>query len=137
MRPVLRIIMAPRMVVLDTNFLFVPFQFRIDILRELDYLVEPSHRFVISARTISELETIAKRIGKHGMAARLALKLLEANSDRIEIIKSRGYVDDWIVRYAEKTRAIVCTNDSKLRKRLRVKNIKVVTLKSKNKLGYV
>lgn len=129
--------MAPRPVVLDTNFLLVPFRFRIDILKELDYLIEASHRYVISSKSISELKKIAERVGKHGMAARLALKLVEANRGRIEIVDSREYVDDWIVDYAAANNAIVCTNDSKLRKRLRELDIKVITLKSKSKLGFV
>lgn len=129
--------MAPRPVVLDTNFLLIPFRFRIDILKELDYLIEASHRFVVSSMTISELRRIAERIGKHGMAARLALKLVEANSKKIEIVDSKGYVDDWIVEYAKENNAMVCTNDSKLRKRLRELDIKVITLKSKSKLGFV
>ena len=129
--------MAPRPVVLDTNFLLIPFRFRIDILRELEYLIEVSHHFVISSMSLSELKKLAERIGKHGMAARLALKLVEANRDKIEIVRSRAHVDDWIVGYAEKNNAMVCTNDSELRKRLRARDIKVITLKSKSKLGFV
>ncbi len=129
--------MAPRPIVLDTNFLMVPFRFKIDILRELDYLVEVSHRFVISSRTIAELKKIGKAIGKDGMAARLAIKLVEANSKRIDIVQSSEHVDDWIAEYASQNRAIVCTNDSALRRRLRALDIKVVTLKSKSKLGFV
>jgi rRNA-processing protein FCF1 len=129
--------MAPRPVVLDTNFLLVPFRFKIDILRELDYLVEVSHRYVISSKTLKELRKVGKAIGKDGMAARLALKLVQANAGRIEIIESTEHVDDWIAGYARANRAIVCTNDSALRRRLRALDIKVVTLKSKSKLGYV
>ncbi|MCI0504407.1 nucleotide-binding protein [Candidatus Micrarchaeota archaeon] len=129
--------MAPRQVILDTNFLFLPFQFKIDILRELDYLIEPSHRYVISSKTISELKKIGKKIGKDGMAARLALKLVEANRSQIDIVESSQHVDDWIVEYSKANRAIACTNDSDLRKRLRALDIKVVTMKSKSKLGFV
>ena len=129
--------MASRSVVIDTNFLLVPFRYRIDIIRELDYLVEANHRFVVAPKTVTELETLGKRIGKHGMGARLALKLIEANRAKIDVIPSRGYVDAWIVRYAKAERAIVCTNDSELRRRLRAHDIKVITLKSKTKLGYV
>ncbi len=129
--------MASRPVVLDTNFLLIPFRFKIDILRELDYLVDVSHHFVIASRTISELEKISKAVGKDGMSARLALKLVEANKGRIELIPSTGHVDDWIAAYAGANRAIVCTNDSALRRKLRALDIKVVALKSKSKLGFV
>jgi rRNA-processing protein FCF1 len=129
--------MAPRPIIIDTNFLLIPFRYRIDILRELDYLVEASHRFVISSKTMTELKKIGKKVGKDGMAARLAIKLVVANSSRIDIIESEAHVDDWIVEYSKISRAIVCTNDSELRRRLRARAIKVVTMKSKSKLGFV
>ena len=129
--------MASRPVVLDTNFLLVPFQFKIDILRELDYLVDVSHHYVISSKTMDELRKIGRSIGKDGMAARLAMKLVEANRSKIEIVPNDEYVDRWIEKYALATKAIVCTNDAALRKRLRELDVKVVAMKSKSKLGYV
>ncbi len=129
--------MASRPVVLDTNFLLIPFQFKIDILRELDYLVDVNHHFVISSKTMGELAKIGNSIGKDGMAARLAMKLVEANRQKIEIVQSDEYVDRWIEKYALATKAIVCTNDAALRKRLRELDVKVVAMKSKSKLGYV
>jgi rRNA-processing protein FCF1 len=126
--------MAPRDVVLDTNFLLIPFRFRINIIRELDYLIEASHRYVISSRTLAELEKLGKAAGKAGMAARLALKMVEASG--MTVVKSGMHVDDWIVEYSVANRAIACTNDRGLRKRLRDMDIKVVTLKSKSRLGF-
>jgi rRNA-processing protein FCF1 len=84
-----------------------------------------------------ELERIGKKIGKDGMAARLAMKLIHANEGRIEKVENSGYVDDWIVEYAQNNNAIVCTNDAELRKRHDRLHIKVITMKSKSKLGYV
>ncbi|MFH1520246.1 MAG: PIN domain-containing protein [Candidatus Micrarchaeota archaeon] len=129
--------MPPRIVVLDTNFLLIPFQFKIDIFKELEYLMEFSHNYVISSRTIYELEKLGKTIGKNGMAARLALKLLSANNKKIEVIENNTYVDDWIVDFAKENNAIVCTNDSKLRRRLRNASIKVIAMKSKSKVDFV
>jgi rRNA-processing protein FCF1 len=126
--------MAPRDVVLDTNFLLLPFQFRINIIRELDYLIEVSHRYVISSRTLHELEKLGKTVGKNGMAARLALKLVKASG--VEVVKSDMPVDDWVVRYSKDNDAIACTNDRILRKRLMGLGVKVVTLKSRSKLGF-
>ena len=129
--------MPSRPVVLDTNFLLVPFQFKIDILRELDFLVDVSHHYVISSRTVRELEAIGKAVGKNGMAGRLALKMLEANKSKITIVESQQEVDDWIVEYSKANRAIVCTNDSFLRKRLKEADVKVAAMKSKSKVAYV
>lgn len=129
--------MPARPIVLDTNFLLVPFQFKIDILKELDFLVDVSHRFVVSSRTVEELKAIGKAVGKDGMAARLALKMLEANRERIAIVESDVEVDDWIVSYASENRAIVCTNDSNLRRRLKQAGVKVAAMKSRSKVGFV
>ena len=129
--------MSARLVILDTNFLLIPFQFKINILRELDYLLDVNHRYIISSRTIYELNKIAESIGKDGMAARLALKLVEANKAKIEVIQSDVFVDQWIEEYAIQNKAIVCTNDSRLRLKLKNLDIKTVTMKSKSKLGFV
>ncbi len=131
------LISGPRPVLLDTNFLLLPFQFKINILDDLEYLVEQSHRFVVSSCTISELQDIGAHVGKHGMAARLALKLVEANRHRIDVVQSTQTVDDWIVDYAAKHNAIACTNDSKLRRRLKKQGVAVVSMKSRSKLGFV
>lgn len=128
--------MPPRLVILDTNFLLVPFQFKIDVFSEIDYLLEVSYQLVVSSASVSELKRIAKKVGRNGMAARLAVKTLDANSKKIEIIQSDEYVDDWILDYALRTGAIVCTNDGKLRKRLIEGDVKVITLKGKSRIGF-
>jgi uncharacterized protein len=127
--------MPPRMVILDTNFLLVPFQFKINILKEMDYMIEGPHFFVVSSVTIDELKKLGSKKGKDAVSARLALKIIANNP--IDIIKNDRKVDDWIVDYANENRAIVCTNDAPLRKRLRPLGIKVATVKSRSKLGFV
>lgn len=129
--------MPPRPVVIDTNFLLLPFQYKIDILKELEYLIESSHRYVISSRTLKELQSVGRSIGKNGMAARLAIKLIEANRAKFEVVESERYVDDWIVDYSKAKKAIVCTNDSELRRKLKDMDIPVITMKSRSKLGYI
>lgn len=129
--------MPPRPVVLDTNFLLMPYQFKINILHELDFLIDVSHRFVVSSRSVDELEHIGRLAGKDGMAARLALKMLSANKDRIDIVQNDQEVDDWIVIYSKENRAIVCTNDSALRRRLKAAKVKVAAMKSRSKVAFV
>ncbi len=129
--------MPSRPVILDTNILLLPFQFKINILLELEYLIDVSHHYVISSRTLGELRKIGRSVGKDGMAARLALKLVEANKAKITIVESDEYVDRWIEEYALANHAIVCTNDAKLRRRLLDLDVKVISMKSRSKLGYV
>jgi rRNA-processing protein FCF1 len=124
-------------VIVDTNFLLLPFQFRLDVLEELEYLVERSHHFVLSSRTFAELKNIAAKKGKGGMGGRLALKMVEVHKERFEIIENKMPVDDWIVAYASENHAVVCTNDAELRRRLRAKKVRVVSFKGKGVLGFV
>jgi rRNA-processing protein FCF1 len=129
--------MGARLIVIDTNFLLLPFRYKINIVKELDHLVEKNHQLVLSSRTIEELGMIGKKVGKDGMAARLAIKMIEAAGKGFMIVKSGDIVDEWIVRYASENNAMVCTNDSELRRRLKALKIKVVTMKSKSKIGFV
>lgn len=129
--------MPPRAVVIDTNFFLIPYQFKIDILTELEHLIDVHHVFVITSRTIKELEKLAENAGKKGAGARLALKIIEANKKRIEVIDSNKPVDMWIEEYAEIHGAIVCTNDIGLKKKLKENGLKVISLRGKTKIGFV
>ncbi len=129
--------MPPRAVLIDTNFFLVPFQFKIDIFTELEHLIDVNHYFVITSKTLDELEKLAENAGKKGAGARLAIKIINANMGRIEVIDSNRPVDSWIADYAETTGAIVCTNDIKLKKKLKDNGIKVISLRGKTRLGFV
>jgi len=129
--------MPPRKIIIDTNFFLVPYQFKIDILTELEHLIDVHHVYIITSKTIKELEKIAENSGKKGAGGKFALKLIEANKDKMEIMESNKPVDTWIEEYAEEHGAIVCTNDIKLKKKLKDNGIKVISLRGKTKIGYV
>jgi len=120
--------------VLDTNFLLLPYQFKIDILRELDEIIT-GYEPVISTTIYDELKKLSKKKGKHGMAAKFAIKIVDAN--KVKKIKTKTGADDWVVEYCGKTGAVACTNDIKLKKKLKSKKIKVIGLKSKSRLGFL
>lgn len=126
-----------RIVVLDTNFLLIPFQFKIDVFKELDYLIDEPYQLVLSSRVKSELTGLSKKVGKHGAAARFALKLIESKKNAIQSITSKVPVDDWIFVYTKENNAIACTNDIQLKRKLKKYGIKVIGLRGKTKLGYV
>jgi len=123
------------MIVLDTNFLLIPFQFKIDVFRQIEGILEVPHEIVVPSGVISELRKLGKGHGKEGAAARFALKLVEAS--KVRKVRSTGNVDDWIVRYATKEEAIVCTNDVGLRHRLKNEGVKMIALRSRARLGVV
>ena len=117
-------------VVLDTNFLLIPGQHGVDVLSELDRVLEVNYRLVTLKGVVEELKRIAdsKEAGwRDRAAARIALKLLE----RVEVLDyGEGMdVDEAITRYAVENRAIVCTVDGELRKKLNKLGIPVVYLR--------
>lgn len=126
-----------REVVMDTNFLLLPFQFKIDIFTELDFLIDEPYELVISSKVVAELEGLSKKIGKTGAGARFALRLLEVNSKKIKIIDSDVFVDNWIKEYTSGKRTIICTNDGPLKRALKKNKLKVIGLRTKTKLGYI
>ena len=76
-----------REVVMDTNFLLLPYQFKIDIFTELDYLIDEPYELVVSSKVRAELEHLSGRVGKSGSGARFALKLLDVNSKKFRTIE--------------------------------------------------
>lgn len=122
-------------VLLDTNFLLVPYQFRVDVLKQIEGILEVPHEIVVPSGVVSELRKLGRGHGKEGAAARFALKLVEASKARR--VRSAGNVDDWIVQYAVRENAIVCTNDVALRHRLKNEGVKIIALRSRARLGVV
>jgi len=122
-------------ILLDTNFLLVPYQFKLDIFAKLGEVIEGPHSFIVPTGVIQELQGLSTGKGKEGAAARFALKLIRTRKP-LEV-ESSGNVDNWILEYAKKTRIIVATNDRTLRSRLKRKRVKVISLLSRSRLGVV
>ncbi|MFH1786421.1 MAG: PIN domain-containing protein [archaeon] len=117
---------------LDTNFLMVPFQFGVDIYSEFDRILhEPYTMFTITA-----VEDELVRLSKTKPAAAAALKL--AKLKKVRIIQnpadSPQGTDPKILAAAESEGAAVCTNDSALRRQARVKGLRVITLRQMSHL---
>ncbi|MFH1721894.1 MAG: PIN domain-containing protein [Candidatus Altiarchaeota archaeon] len=120
-------------VVLDTNFLLIPAQFKLDIFENLDAAIPGKKIFVTPQGVIEELKSIKlSSKGIDGIAAKVALELIAEK--HVEIIPSEGEVDDFIVEYASENKACVATCDKELKKRLKNKGIKTVTLRCKRYL---
>ncbi len=117
----------------DTNFLLIPGQFGVDILRELDRVLDVRFKIAVPSAVLKELEVIERKArGKDLMAVKMAKKLVE-RFDQIDI-GNFGYkpTDELIYEFAVKTsRTIVCTNDRELKKKLRAKGVPVIYLRSK------
>jgi len=124
----------PVKVVLDSNFLMIPFQFNLDIFQELEYLLQKKVDLVVPSAVKGELTQISARGGEGAAEASLALQLA-SRCRVVEVTLAPGEnVDDAIIRASQKLRAVVATNDIELKKKLRDINIPVVYLRDKSKL---
>lgn len=122
-------------VVLDTNMLLVPFQFKVDVFGEIERLTEGRGQAAVLSPCIEELKALAAGSGRDARAAKAALDMLE----RLKIGKTKagGPADDAIMEYALKEQAVVCTNDKELRDKLREKGIRTVGLRDNSHLAFV
>jgi rRNA-processing protein FCF1 len=123
-------------VIMDSNALFVPFQFKIDIFEHLKVLLNRNSELILLSSIREELEKIADQGSpKMRKQASSALKLAE----KCTLVGCDGesalHPDDAIVKMAREWNCLVFTNDRALRKRLRNINVPVVYVRQKSKLG--
>jgi rRNA-processing protein FCF1 len=124
------------MIILDSNALFVPLQFKIDIPQELRKVLDMRFQLILLSSVRRELESLAhKGSPKMQKSASYALKMAE----KYELVefddgKSGSSSDDAIFHVARKWKCSVFTNDRELRKRLRNINVPVIYVRQKSRL---
>jgi len=125
-----------RLIILDANFLLVPIKNRIDILSELYSLLTFPFKVVVLSGTIDELKRKYKslKVGKERKELQFAIKY----AAHFEIIpcplEENKDMDDVIIDFAVKHKAIVATNDTKLRKKLRELKVPTIFVREKKYL---
>ena len=120
-------------VLLDTNALLIPHQHRVDLFSEIERIVTEKHEVATLSTVVDELRGLASSTTKDdGAAARVGLRLLQEK--KVSIIPSECPVDDAIVLYASQHKAIVCTNDGELKKRLKAACLETLSMRGKNHL---
>jgi rRNA-processing protein FCF1 len=122
-------------VIFDSNFLFVPSQFQLDIFEELTNLLNQRFVPVLLSPTKKELQRLAEEGSpKTRKQASLALKLAE-KFRVVHVEKAlKETHDDMIVRVAAEWKCPVATNDRKLRKRLRSLKVPIILLRQRHRL---
>jgi hypothetical protein len=122
-------------IILDSNALFVPLQFKIDILEELKTLLKTNFEPILLLQVRQELEKLAEKGSpKMRKNASYALELAE-KCKVIEVNKEFVFSpDDAIVKAALEWNCPVFTNDRELRKRLRNINVPVIYVRQKARL---
>ena len=125
----------PLQIILDSNFLLVPAQLKIDVFEGLMNLLNRNYESIVLSTTIDELRSLmTKGSPKLRKQAEMALKLAE-KCDLINVDRRRGETnDDVIIRVAKQMKCLVATNDSELKKRLRNISAPVVYVRQKSRL---
>ena len=128
----------PQTVLLDTNFLFIPFRFGVDIFEESERVVNQRLVFAITPQILKEIEGL--RIDASPNFER-ELQFVEKIVERCIILDEKIYpcesVDDSILRIAVEKGYIVATTDTKLRNRLRRSNVQALFLRQKTHLEFL
>ena len=122
-------------VIMDSNALFAPLQFKIDIQGELERLLGRRFELILLSSVRHELEVLAA--GSPPKTRKMAAFALEyAKKCRlVEAHSSAKTVDDAIVEIAAKCRSPVFTNDAQLRRRLRNISVPVIYVRQKSHLA--
>lgn len=121
-----------RKILLDTNILLAPYQFKVDIFSEIERICNFNYRLYVLDKTIDELkDVIGKQRGKHKEAAKIALQLLDLKKVKIIKTNSGKKTDDIILDYAKKEGCLVATQDKDLKRRLINHGIEVIVVRQK------
>ncbi|MFH1236836.1 MAG: DNA-binding protein [Candidatus Aenigmatarchaeota archaeon] len=118
---------------LDTNFLMIPVEFRVDIisgLMSLGYI----EIFTLDL-VVAELEKFSVKGGKIAKASRVALQIVRNSG--VVVLQTKGdlkRVDDEILRLAKTNGYAVCTQDQELLQTAKAAGLRCITLRQKRYL---
>jgi len=142
--------MYNNIVVIDSNFILLPFQFRIDYLNDIEKSLEGKTKFIVYQQIIDELKAKGKRkpnATKFDMQLKSGLLYLEKFKEDYNlefdhsIKKDIETTDDFLIRTcidlkAESKHIYLATNDSELRKKAKISSINIVYLRQKKFLSF-
>jgi hypothetical protein len=125
----------PIKVILDSNALFVPLEFKIDVFTELQRLLNRNIEPILLSPVKKELETLTKKTAtKISKNATFALTLAKKCTYVKVQEKSNEPTDDAILRIAKAWNAPVFTNDKQLKQKLRDISLPVIYVREKSRL---
>lgn len=118
-------------IILDTNFLLIPAQFKVDIFEEIRRISNFSYQLFIIDRSIEELKKIITTGNtRDKTAAKLALKLIKLKEIKKLKTTSNRNVDELILDSAKKD-DFVATQDKELKQKLKKRHIPIVILRQR------
>jgi hypothetical protein len=142
--------MVENLIVVDANFVLLPFQFKIDYLYEITASLEGKTIFIVYKQILDELE--AKKLRepnatKFHMNLKSGLLYLEKNNDKFNIlyrqrIKSKEETtDDFLLKTCQELKGknkkvYLASNDAELRRKARKTGISTIFLRQKKYLSF-
>ena len=122
-------------VILDSNALFVPIEFKLDIFVEVENLLNRKVDLILLSPVKRELELLStKNSPKIRKEAYYALKLAEKCKCVTVDEDEKLPTDDVIVTVAKAWKSPVFTNDRQLRMKLRDISVPVIYVRQKSRL---
>jgi len=120
-------------IIIDTNFLLIPAQFKIDIFDEFRRIMDCKYTIHIIDKTMNELDKLRQK-SKTKPAASVALLLIKKYSIKpIKTVQDLD-VDSLILKHSKK-QDFVATQDIALKRRLKPKGTKIITMRKKSCLA--
>jgi len=117
-------------IILDTNFMIDLGRFGISI-DEIGRILPENYEMEVTAASIEELKKIAATNAEESKHAKYALMLIDLR--KIKILSTNEFADNAIISLADKD-SLVATNDVELRRKLKIKGIRCIYVRSKKKL---
>jgi rRNA-processing protein FCF1 len=137
-------------VIIDANFILLPFQFKIDYLTEIGNNFGGKINFLIYKQILDELEAKKRRkpnATKFLMNLKSGLLYLEKNKDKFNIlykdrVKSKEETtDDFLLRICQELKeknlkVCLASNDADLRKKAKKEGVSTIFLRQKKYLSF-
>lgn len=125
-------------IILDTNFLLIPGQFKVDIFSEIERICDFKYELTTVPEVLRELCQIATSSReKDKKAAKMALQLLRNYKIReLNYRKVFKTADEAIVTITDRN-TIVATQDRLLRRRLQRRGARLIILRQKQYLKFL
>jgi len=123
------------LILADTSFLLAPYDFKLNIIKELERVVDGNFTLLVPSFCIDEINRLIRKGFIMRQKGRLALELIKKHATVLKTCTKEGEsVDDAIVRIAKEMCAIVATGDREIRKKLRKEGIPVIFIRARKKL---
>jgi len=123
------ILVTKNPIIFDTNFLFITFEFKIDVISEIRKIIAGDFNLFIYEGTIKELKDIEKYKTKNKKFLPLIMAMFKKYNFKV-ISSDEKYVDAQILSNLN-SKVILATNDKALRLEIWKKRFKVLYLRQK------